>query len=87
MGSWRISQQSTTVKKKDNVPAAGGSDAMDLSDRTTTRDHRAVGQRPGHARFNTMEGSFDKRERCRWGYHWMVTTQYALLFYPTWYID
>ncbi len=42
MGSWRLSQQST-VKKEDNVPAAGSSDAMGVGDRTTTCHHWTIG--------------------------------------------
>jgi hypothetical protein len=75
MGSRRISQQSTIVKKKNNVPAAGGSDAMDIGDRVAARDHRVAGQRSRHARLNTVEGTFNKRQRCRWRYHRMVPTQ------------
>ncbi|CAN9156663.1 unnamed protein product [Alternaria alternata] len=63
MGSRRISQQSTIVKKKNNVPAAGGSDAMDIGDRVAARDHRVAGQRSRHARLNTVEGTFNKRQR------------------------
>jgi len=43
MGSWRLSQKNTIITKEYIVPTASGGDAMGVGDRTTTRNHWALG--------------------------------------------